>query len=415
MSSDVFRMDCSFAWECSSIFRQLPGLLMVMAPDLSVSAATERYIQTIHMSDAAAMGRNVFDVLPANPDAALEDQAVPFVASFDRVRQSLARDDLRLQRYDLRKSDGEYETRYWNIIHSPVLDLDGKLRWIVQHAEDATELVRLKGAAASHEAAEERLWHDLERLRGDMATMEAEARDARQELRCQLTAAEAASQEKSQVLSMASHDLRQPVQAALLFAHSLEHMQLPTGAGERLKSIESVLGSLDRMLGDLLELSRLDAGKMAVSARAFPAEELLGALADEFRPLAESAGLTFRFDGCPFTLFTDPILLERILRNLLANAIKYTPRGGAALHCRRRGAYIRIFVSDSGIGIPRHEQGRIFDEYYRVAQSTDQREGLGVGLATVARAAKLLGHRLTLCSRVGRGSTFSVLVPLALV
>lgn len=193
-----------------------------------------------------------------------------------------------------------------------------------------------------------------------------------------------------------------------MFAGSLKSLPLPEGASESIRRIETSLGALDRMLSDLLDLSRIEAGKVKPQVVPFCLAGLLERLADEFQPLAEAKGLAFMFGGCPFTACSDPVLLEQILRNLITNAIKYTAKGAVAVLCRKVGGEVRISVCDTGIGIPADETERIFEDYYQAKIAGRNPGGLGIGLATVARTAKLLGHGLRVRSRPGHGSIFSI-------
>ena len=227
--------------------------------------------------------------------------------------------------------------------------------------------------------------------------------------------AERASAAKSRFLAAASHDLRQPLQAAILL-----HDVLPRGAaGSRPADIHAKLGqslrALQEMLDGLLDLSRLDAGAVEPEVRSFPLQPVVERLSGEFQPLAENAGVTLGVVPTAFVVHSDPRLLERILRNLLGNAIRYTRRGGRVLiGCRRMAGGIRLQVWDTGIGIPPEHLQSIFEEYYQVGDgAVDRRKGLGLGLSIVDRLARLLHHPIRVRSCVGRGTVFEVEIPCA--
>jgi signal transduction histidine kinase len=406
LAGHVFRLDCPFHRECSAVFRDLPTALLVLSPDLSICAATNDYLAATLTEEAALLGRHMFDAFPDNPEQPEVHAVAMLGASFERVRLGGARDRMGLQRYDIPAPEGGFQLRYWLPVNAPILDRDGKLLWIVHQVEDVTEYVRLREAANDSKAAEEQFSED-------MAAFGAEVGLAIRTLRAELAASAKASEAKTQLIAAASHDLRQPLQAATLFAASLKTLPLPRRAEERLRRVEASLISLDRMLNDLLDLSRLESGKVVPWVQPIRLDPLLAKLADEFAPLAEAAGLRFRYPGCLEAASTDPVLLEQILRNLIGNAIKYTQRGAVTVLVTHRGAQVRIAISDTGIGIPAYETARIFEDYYQVPSFAERRHGLGIGLATVARAAKLLGHRLTVHSRVGRGSIFSIWLPAA--
>jgi signal transduction histidine kinase len=407
MAEPVFRLACPSHTECSTLFRQLPAATLVLTPGLSIAAATKDYVDATMTAEGDLIGRPIFDAFPPNPIDPDDAGAAELAASFDRVQRTGTRDRMGLVRYDIPTPGGGFELRHWLPVNAPIFDDDGKLRWIVHQVEDVTEYVQLKEAALDPRLAEEQLQRDMQALETGVG-------QTTLALRREMERLVEANEAKTQLLSAASHDLRQPVQAAALFASSLKTLPMPEGAAERIRFIETSLKAMERMLSNLLDLSRLEAGKIVPHVVPFCLKGLMERLADEFRPLAEAESLTFKFSGCPYTACSDPVLLEQILRNLIANAIKYTAKGRMALLCRKVGGEIRISVCDTGIGIPADQTERIFDDYYQMKTSCrNPGGGLGIGLATVARATKLLGHGLSLRSKPGRGSIFSVHLPSA--
>ncbi|HLN25298.1 MAG TPA: hybrid sensor histidine kinase/response regulator, partial [Patescibacteria group bacterium] len=224
--------------------------------------------------------------------------------------------------------------------------------------------------------------------------------------------AEQANHSKTRFLAAASHDLRQPLQALGLFVATLAQRPLPDDIRSIVGKIEGSLEALEHLLDTLLDISRLDAGVVEAHCVGFSVQELFKRLALEYVPLAESAGLSMRFVSTSASARSDPALLERILRNLLSNAVRYTNNGGIVVGVRRRGDFMRIEVWDTGRGIPLAEQREIFREFHQLgASQRERRQGLGLGLAIVDRLAALLGHRIELLSTPDRGSVFSVVVP----
>lgn len=227
-------------------------------------------------------------------------------------------------------------------------------------------------------------------------------------------AAERANHSKTRFLAAASHDLRQPLQALGLFVATLSQRALSDDLRPIVAKIEGSLEALEHLLDTLLDISRLDAGVVEAHSVSFPLQDLFDRLALEFEPLAEAKGLTARFVRTSATLRSDPALLERILRNLLSNAIRYTSRGGIVVGARRRGDILHIQVADTGRGIPANQQREIFREFHQLPNGgPDRRQGLGLGLAIVDRLATLLGHHISVKSEPGRGSVFCVEAPLA--
>lgn len=219
--------------------------------------------------------------------------------------------------------------------------------------------------------------------------------------------AEQASLAKSQFFAAASHDLRQPLQALGLYASTLRGASHDAGESRTVGQILSSVDALESLFDELLDISKLDAGHVRASLSHFPAQVLFGRLNSVFAPIAREAGiaLAFRDDGA--VLHSDPVLLERVLGNLISNAIRYTNAGSVTVRCSPCLPNARIEVADTGIGIPPSEHERIFEEFYQVGNpERDRRKGLGLGLATVRRMTQLLEMPISFQSEPGHGSIF---------
>jgi signal transduction histidine kinase len=225
---------------------------------------------------------------------------------------------------------------------------------------------------------------------------------------------ELANAAKSRFLAMASHDLRQPLHALGLFVAQL---RTPLKSGERIKTIEQIDATrkeMDEMLNSLLDISRLDAGILTPKITEFPIARLLQKIEMTFDQATREEGLRLRVRRSGAWVRSDAMLLERILLNLVSNAVRYTLRGGIIIGCRRRGELLRIEVWDSGPGIPDDQKQNIFGEFFRLTVPERNRHGgLGLGLAIVDRLRLLLNHPIDLTSTVGRGSRFAIMVPIA--
>ena len=227
-------------------------------------------------------------------------------------------------------------------------------------------------------------------------------------------AAESASRAKSQFLAAASHDLRQPLHAMGLFAAALAARVRDPEVRPLVASIRASVEALEELFAQLLDLSRLDAGVLEPARATMALGPLFARLAADFAPQAGAAGLALRVVPTRLAVDTDPVLLERILRNLVANAVRYTPAGGVVVGARRREGAVRVDVIDSGIGIAEHDRARVFDEFVQLAAAPRHHaggRGMGLGLAIVRRLAALCGHQVELASVPGRGSRFSITLP----
>jgi signal transduction histidine kinase/CheY-like chemotaxis protein len=224
--------------------------------------------------------------------------------------------------------------------------------------------------------------------------------------------AEAANREKSRFLAAASHDLRQPVHALGLLAAAARRASSEAERGSIIEHIAESVVSLSALFDSLLEISRLDAGVLEPRIVTVQVLGTLQRLATEFTGEAHEKKLDFRLRTRNLAVRTDPVLLERLLRNLLSNAVRYTEKGGILLACRRRGASVRIEVWDTGIGIEPAQRAQVFEPFYQVANpERDRRCGVGLGLAIAQRIAAMLGFGLELSSRPGRGSRFAIELP----
>ncbi|HWS13985.1 MAG TPA: ATP-binding protein [Rhodocyclaceae bacterium] len=251
------------------------------------------------------------------------------------------------------------------------------------------------------------------------AALEAAQRDLQQriaaataELQTQKELAERANRTKTQFLAAASHDLRQPMQALGLFVSALRMRTRDEDTERLVQRIERALNALETVLDALLDISRLDAGIVTPRIESFPVSRLFESLLDTFGGAASEAGLALRIVPTRAWCRSDPLLLERVVSNLVSNALRYTRRGGVVVGCRPFGTRLRIEVWDSGPGIPANQLHEIFREFVQLHNAEPAREkGLGLGLAIVERLSRLLAHPVTVDSWPGSGTVFRVAVP----
>ena len=226
---------------------------------------------------------------------------------------------------------------------------------------------------------------------------------------------ERANPSKSRFLAAVSHDLTQPLNAAKLFTSSLLEMLPPADEPARIaRHIDDALGATEDLITDLLDISRLEAGKFKAKKLDFALRDVFDNLKAEFGVLAQAGGIQFSVVESGVAVYSDVRLLRRVLQNFLTNAFRYNPGGRVLLGCRRLGDKVRIEVWDNGPGIPADKQEAIFDEFSRLDHSRTAREqGLGLGLAIARGIALVLGHNLTLRSWPGAGSVFAITLNLA--
>lgn len=223
--------------------------------------------------------------------------------------------------------------------------------------------------------------------------------------------AESASREKSRFLATASHDLRQPLQALMLFSDAMQEVAQEKQSKHLAGQIGKSVNALVEMFDELLDVSRLEAGIVEARWQNFELQPLMDRLYVDLAPLAQGKGINFSMPSKEEVIYSDPFLLDRILRNLISNAIRYTDRGGVTIRCDHVDGGLRFAVIDTGIGIGPEALPHIFDEYYQVDnQHRDRRKGLGLGLAIVRRVEGLLGYKVEVVSAPEKGSEFSFVV-----
>ena len=225
--------------------------------------------------------------------------------------------------------------------------------------------------------------------------------------------AELASVAKSRFLAAASHDLRQPLQTLALLQGLLAKKVVGEKAQKLVGGIDEALGAMTGMLNTLLDINQIEAGSVKPEKADFPVNDLFDRLRDELTYHAHAAGLVLRVVPCALSIRSDRRLLEQMIRNLISNALKYTHSGKVLVGCRCRQGNLRIEIWDTGIGIPESELKAIFEEYHQVDNAARQRSrGLGLGLSIVKSLGELLGHPISVRSLHGKGSVFSIEVPL---
>lgn len=307
------------------------------------------------------------------------------------TRRTLA--ELRKENAALRKTVRTLITR----VERAVDDQGSPFSWF-QAAAKLEETVRLR--TEQYESLNTRLTRELE-----------SRREIELALKSAKLQAEEANASKTRFLAAASHDLRQPLNSAVLFLESMDDEGVRTADLALLQRARVALSSLNNLLGTLLDVARLDSGGMQPQVADFPVTALLERIGPEFVGVARSAGIDLRFVSCSAWVRTDVHLLETVLRNFVSNAIRYTPAGRVLVGCRRLRRGLMIGVYDSGVGIEERHLQAIFEPYYQVPHQRRANGGIGLGLSIVSRIATLLGLQRVVRSTPGKGSSFAVVVP----
>lgn len=300
---------------------------------------------------------------------------------------------------------------------------DGTVIEVQGHAMPGGGYVNTYSDITNHHKTEKALLERERQLQQANETLEkrvAERTESLEQVNQQLNvakaAAEASHQGKTRFLAAASHDLMQPLNAAKLFASALNERQQSSYNDEQMSqlanNLESSLNSAEQLISALIEISKLDAGNLTPRQQHFCAADLLNVLNKEFSALCADKGLQFRRVCSQATLYTDPIMLRRVLQNFLTNAIRYTESGSILLGCRQHKNSVEIQVWDTGYGIPEDRLDDIFEEFNRIETGAHSKTtGIGLGLAIAQRTARTLGLEIRVNSTPGKGSMFAIRVP----
>jgi PAS domain S-box-containing protein len=383
----------------------MPALIAYVDAEERYQFVNEPYRQWLDRPVAAILGRKMGDLLTAE----LYDRRKDFV---DRA---LAGEMVEFE-VELTPS-GAHEPRYGHVSFVPHLSDDKRRLGFFTLMQDITERRRTDAAIKeANETLERRVTERtaaLTRLNAQLQREVAERREIETALNIAKSEAERANLGKTRFLAAASHDLLQPLNAARLFVSALADLDHSAPNRGLIGNIEISLGTVEDLLAALLDISKLDAGAVLPELTDFPVASLLGPLVTEHRALAQDKRLMLRHVPSRAVVRSDLRLLRSIVQNFLSNAIRYTRQGRVLLGCRRCGQALKIEIWDTGPGIPADKFDEVFEEFRQLETGVARHDpGLGLGLAIVKRAARMLDLPIEMRSRLGKGSVFSVTVPL---
>lgn len=317
--------------------------------------------------------------------------------------------------FELTLPSADGEPRFGLATYVPHRDSGGRVIGFFTLVQDITERRRAQRILEAANEELERRVHErtasLQQLNETLLGEVVERRRIAAELQLAKVQADQANLSKTQFLADASHDLLQPLNAARLFVAAIQDQPVPEDLSRQISRVDRALSNVEDILNILLDISKLDAGKVAVNIRRAPLVALMAALFEEIAPLAERNGLTVTLMPCSLSVKTDVPLLRRLLQNFLSNACRYAPGGRILFGARRRGSFVELQVLDTGIGIPKDKLNEIFEEFRRLTEIGG--EGYGLGLSIVRRISRLINCPVQVRSKLGKGSMFSVLVPVA--
>ncbi len=374
--------------ELTALVGALPSaslLLAADAPRFTILAASASYIAATRQRHDALVSSGLFEVFPEHPG---EGGVDALRASLERVLATGAPDEIALQRYDVRRTDGSVEERYWRELNAPVSDASGVVRFVLHTVEDRTETV--VGAAARRRA---------ERLQQQ---------------------AEEANRAKTEFLAIMSHELRTPLNAIDGYAELLElgiHGPLTEAQRDAIGRLRRSQKHLLGLINQVLHHARIETHAVRYDLEAVAVSDVLhlveGLLAPQLR--AKELRYSAALPDLTLAIYADREKVQQIVVNLMSNAVKFTPRGGGvSIDCEADDDTVRISVRDTGIGIAADKLESIFEPFVQVdAGRSRSHEGVGLGLAIARNLARGMGGDLTVESTLGAGSTFVVTMPRA--
>jgi len=372
------------------LFTSAPALFLVLEPDrprFTIVDATDAYLAATLTRREDIVGRGVFEVFPDNPDDPAADGAAKLRASLDRVLDGKNLDTMAVQKYDIRRpasEGGGFEERFWSPVNTPLFSSTGEVQLILHRVEDVTQLAVTN-----------------------------------RELRRLADVAENANRAKTAFLTNMSHELRTPLNSIIGFSDLLHEdaPELAPSHREHLRYIRESGRHLLRLINDLLDLSKIEAGRVSLLREPIALSPLCAQVRDQLRPQAETGGVSIVVDlrdDLP-SIDADMTRLTQILVNLVSNGVKFTPRTGMVrITAAREGDMVAIVVADTGIGIAADDLPRLFREFEQIGDGRRRRaEGTGLGLALTRGLVELHHGTISVESTPGHGSTFTVRMPVA--
>jgi len=395
------------------LFEASPDVLLVLLPDaprFTMVAATRARHAATGTTPEQILGKGLFEIFPDNPDDPSADGTRQLRASLMRVIATRAPDTMAVQKYDIRGDDGSFVAKYWSPRNIPVLSSGGDVRFILHRVEEVTDLVRASEEGRELRDQSQKMEREVIARSRELATVVSALRDANARLGELDTA-------KTAFFSNVSHEFRTPLTLMLgPLEDALTDSAAPLSAAQRAR-VQAAHDNSQRLLklvNALLDFSRLEAGRLKARCAPLDIGTFTAELAGMFRSAFDRAGLSFEVD-CPRLsepVWVDRDMWEKVVPNLVSNALKFTHAGGVTVRVREQKPSVLVEVADTGIGIPEAELSHVFDRFHRVAGAKGRtHEGAGIGLSLVRELAALHGGKVEVESTPGRGSTFRVEIP----
>lgn len=385
------------------LFESIPGLFLVLSTDLKIVAVSNAYLKATKTVKNEIMEREIFDVFPDNPDDPNATGVANLKASLHRVLENKTADAMAPQKYDIplpESEGGGFEERYWSPLNSPVQDADGNVLYIIHRVEDITEFMHLKKKGAELETRTEQMETEIYMRAEQLQETNKNLRDA--------------EKMKSEFFANVSHELRTPLSLIIAPLESLlsgVYGDINEEQTHYLQILHNNSIRLLQMVNGLLDFAKFEAGKMTVEREPLNISHLILSILNDFESMAGSKKirLIHEIEDKGKQVLIDRYLFERILFNLLINAIKYTPEGTITVKSKIKDNILEVSIKDTGVGIADKDIQNLFQKFRQAEGSSTRRfEGTGLGLAMVKEFSELLGGTVSVESTLGKGSIFTI-------
>ncbi|TGK03784.1 response regulator [Leptospira semungkisensis] len=397
------------------LFESSPGLYLILSSELKILAVTDAYLKATLTKREDLLGKGIFEAFTDDPNDPEATGVANLRTSLLRVLEKKDSDTMAVQKYSIQLPESEgggYREKYWSPINSPLLDTNGEVSYIIHKVEDVTEFVQLKQKGTELSKITEELQSRTNQMESEIISRSLELQESNKKLR-------EAERIKNEFFANVSHELRTPLTLILAPLESLLLLEKSSSLGpEQTKKLHIVHNNSIRLLqlvNSLLDFSKFEAGKMKVEKESVPVCNLVRTILRDFEPVASERQIHIESDliASNPSISMDRYLFERILFNLLSNALKFTPKeGNISVHLSWQKGVLKLSVKDSGIGIAETDLGKLFQKFQQVeGSSTRKYGGTGLGLAMVKEFSELLGGQVSVESKVGVGSTFTIEVP----
>ena len=425
-----------------ALFEAVPGLYLILDARLMIVAVNDAYLKATMTERAKIVGRSLFEVFPDNPAEIGATGTTNLRASLDRVLQRRVADNMAVQKYDIRLAESEgggFVERYWSPVNTPMLDAQGQVEFIIHRVEDVTAYVRLQKENSARDQMTEALKVRSSEMESEIFARAQEIAKVNVDLRAEieqrrvvqeqlvhesrkLAEANAAliSLQRSRDLltGMIIHDLRNPLTASIGYLDLLLSKPHASESHVRthLTNALNVNTAMMEMINGIVDVMRMEDGKMPVRPHPSDIATMIQDKLRHYRGAGATSEVSLHYDGPDRLAFqTDSVLLGRVIDNLLVNALKHTPRGGAvtiSAALQDGSGHLLVSVTDTGEGISPADQGRLFQKYGRVeGQTMGRAYDTGLGLVFCRMAIDLLHGDIAVTSALGKGSRFQIVLP----